>query len=289
MTNLPSTKTNKLTLMEMINARKEELQKLMPKGVTVDHFTRILANAVLKDKNLNSADPTNVFLEVSKAAQDGLMLDGREAALVAYGNKVTYLPMVLGIRKRALQSGKITSLFANVVYENEVKEGRFKYLPTSDNPVHHEPLLIGDLGDVVAAYSIAKLSDGTTSVEVMRISEVDGIRKRSRSGNGGPWATDYVEMAKKTVFRRHSKSLPLGSDFQGVFERVDELYDFDKPVDNDAPARQPKKSVADKLKIAASEVIDVETGEVTEAPVIDYDDEPFPGDTPMPPQEGDIF
>ncbi len=86
MTNLPSTKTNKLTLMEMINARKEELQKLMPKGVTVDHFTRILANAVLKDKNLNSADLTNVFLEVSKAAQDGLMLDGREAALVAYGN-----------------------------------------------------------------------------------------------------------------------------------------------------------------------------------------------------------
>lgn len=239
MTNLPAktsgnqvSTAKRLTLMDMINARRDEISKILPKGVTIDAFTRVLANAVLKDPNIEKLDPRVVFLEVSKAAQDGLVLDGREAALVTYGGRATYIPMALGIRKRALQSGQIKSLTSNVVYEKEIEQGRFKYLPASDEPIYHEPILIGELGPIAAVYSLAKLSDGTFSADVMRVAEVDGIRKRSRSNGGGPWATDYAEMAKKTVFRRHSKSLPLGSEFRDVFERIDALYDFNAPNNN---------------------------------------------------------
>ena len=269
MSNLP-TNNKRMSLMDMINARSDEIAKVMPQGVTVSSFTRVLANAVLKDPNIERLDPRLVFLEVSKAAQDGLMLDGREAALLAFGGKVTYIPMILGIKKRALQSGLIKSLFSNVVYEKEVEEGRFKYLPVSDNPIHHEPLLSGDLGNIVAAYSIAILKDGTPSVELMRKQEIDDIRKRGRS-RGGPWETDFIEMAKKTVVRRHSKSLPLGDSFRDVFERVDSLYDLNKPTVN----------VMDRLTSPEPEIPKLE---------VEVDiEEDFAGLDIPPPTEEDIF
>ncbi len=53
--------------------------------------------------------------------------------------------------------------------------------------------------------------------------EVEAIRKRSRSGSSGPWVTDWNEMAKKTVFRRHSKWLPLSPDLRDAIEKDEDV------------------------------------------------------------------
>jgi hypothetical protein len=48
--------------------------------------------------------------------------------------------------------------------------------------------------------------------------EIDGIRKRSKSPDRGPWQTDYNEMAKKTVVHRASKLWPLDAKFKEAIE-----------------------------------------------------------------------
>jgi recombination protein RecT len=58
----------------------------------------------------------------------------------------------------------------------------------------------------------------------MSVEDVNAIRARSRSGNSGPWQTDFAEMAKKTVVRRHSKRLPLSTDIDGMIKEDDELF-----------------------------------------------------------------
>jgi recombination protein RecT len=58
--------------------------------------------------------------------------------------------------------------------------------------------------------------------EVMTRDEIDSIRKRSKSGSSGPWVTDFAEMAKKTVFRRASKWIPLSSEIRDAYERDDD-------------------------------------------------------------------
>jgi recombination protein RecT len=126
-----------------------------------------------------------------------------------------------GLVALARRSGEIADIHADVVCRND----RFRYSFGTNGTLEHEPNL-DDRGPVRAAYSFAKLKDGSSSYEVMSIQEIEAIRNRSKAGKSGPWVTDWNEMAKKTVFRRHSKWLPVSSEFQEAIDK-----DFDVPVD----------------------------------------------------------
>jgi recombination protein RecT len=83
----------------------------------------------------------------------------------------------------------------------------------------------------------------------MGLDEINAIRKRSRSGNSGPWVTDFAEMSKKTVVRRHSKRLPMSTDLDGVLREDDDLF-MPPPVEQQAapePAPTKRPSRLDKV------------------------------------------
>jgi hypothetical protein len=65
---------------------------------------------------------------------------------------------------------------------------------------------------------------------VMTKTEVDGIRGRSKSGQRGPWVTDYEEMGKKTVIRKLCKYLPLSIELDTAVE-LDNRAAVDIPQD----------------------------------------------------------
>ena len=64
----------------------------------------------------------------------------------------------------------------------------------------------------------------------MTVEDVNKIKTRSKAGNSGPWVTDYDEMAKKTVFKRLSKWLPLSPEEAQVIQKIDDQeFNFDMP------------------------------------------------------------
>ena len=85
-----------------------ELKAALPAHVTVEKFSRVAMTAVQNDPNLLQADRRSLFGAVVRLAQDGLLPDGREAALVIFntkqGNdwvkKVQALPMIAGVLKK---------------------------------------------------------------------------------------------------------------------------------------------------------------------------------------------
>ena len=114
-------------------------ESLQGTGITVQRFLATAKTAVQthtdKDR-LASADRNSLYLSIKKAAGDGLMPDGREAALVVYGSQVQYQPMVQGLVKLARNSGEIESINSEVVYENDEFElyhdfdgVKFKHVP----------------------------------------------------------------------------------------------------------------------------------------------------------------
>lgn len=188
-------------------------------------------NAVLTAVNLNpdllDADRQSFYTASMRAAQDGLLPDGREGAMVVFNTKVKrggedrwvkmvqWLPMVYGVLKKLRSSGELASIVAHEVYEKDT----FDYVLGDDERIEHKPLMSGDRGQVIAAYMIAKLKDGSIQREVMLRADIDRARAFSRSKDGPAWTNWFGEMARKSVIHRGSKYLPMSPDIAEFMTR----------------------------------------------------------------------
>jgi recombination protein RecT len=195
---------------------------VLPAHIPVERFGRVVLTAVQTSPELLNVDRRSLWNACMKAAQDGLLPDGRLAALVVFKDKkrgpvAQYMPMIAGIRQKVRNSGEVSTFDAYVVHEKDL----FDYELGDDPHIVHRPVR-GDRGKIIAAYSIALLKDGSRSREVMWIDEIEDVRKSSRYPDGGPWVNWYGEMCKKTVARRHAKVLPMSSDIDDLLRRDDE-------------------------------------------------------------------
>lgn len=256
--------TERKTVRNQIVAMAPEFKKALPGHIPVEKFVRTVQTALQMNPQVaRAASGTQGGLEsllgaCTKAATDGLIIDGREAALVTfrqkisgrnepdrYEDRVQYIPMVAGLMKKARNSGEIASIAAHVVYQND----KFTYVLGDDERVEHEPRLDGERGLPIAVYAIVRLKDGSVQREVMDRAAVMSIAGQSKNRDQYDPAKgkNYGEWWRKTVIRRISKYLPSSSDrddFMQAVERIDDDFDFDPNVDVDvpaAPAQQPKK------------------------------------------------
>lgn len=258
-TRQPRTPVEALKLQ--VENKGEDFSKALGRsGIPLDKFRSTITTAALTNPKLLDCDRRSLLASAMKLAQDGLLPDGREAALVPFKNRqqingswqdvwlVQPMRMVYGLRKLIVQSGLVVSLEVGVVYRAELEGGNFIYEIGMEPPIRHRPKLdmtdeqIAD-DEIVAAYSIARIKSDTGgepywSVEVMRRAEINKVRQVSQTGavgktdrNGkpippkGPWVDWFAEMAKKTVMRRHSKVLPMSSDImESVLRDDDEGY-----------------------------------------------------------------
>ena len=221
-----------------IEAMGDKFKAALPPHIDAAKFTRVALTAVQNTPALLNCDRQSLYNATIKAAQDGLLPDGREGAIVQFGNRAQWMPMVAGIQKKVRNSGEISTWSVNAVYEND----EFDYQLGDEEKIHHKPTL-RNRGELIAVYSIVVMKDGEKSREVMSVDDVNAIRKRSRSPDKGPWATDFDEMAKKTVIRRHAKRLPMSTDLDGLVTRDD---DFEPEAP--APKAEEVKPKSDGVK-----------------------------------------
>jgi len=238
-------------LRTQLEQRAEEFRMVLPSHITQEKFQRTVLTAAQSNPDLLKCDRRSFLTSCMKAAQDGLLPDGREAAIVPFNTRMKvagqwqwvklaqYMPMVFGLRKKILQSDEVTDIYSAVVYKQEIEAGRFVYEEGSERTLRHKPILDFDFrpsdADIALVYSVATFANGFKSFEVMRRYEIDEVRETSQSGAEfdakgeprdakGPWVDWYAEMAKKTCIRRHSKSLPQSSDIIADVEAEDMAF-----------------------------------------------------------------
>lgn len=214
---------------------QSQFRMALPKFFTPERFVRIALTQLTKTPKLALCTQESVMACLLSCAELGIEPDGRKAHLIPYGTTCTLIVDYKGLVALARRSGEIADIHADIVCRND----KFEYSFGTTGTLDHRPNL-EDRGEVIAAYSFAKLKDGSCSYEVMSAKEIEAIRKRSKAGNAGPWVTDWAEMAKKTVFRRHSKWLPVSSEFQ---EAMDKDYDAPPPIDFTPAPEKPKKEI----------------------------------------------
>jgi recombination protein RecT len=198
----------------------EQLGLALPETVSPRRFARIAVTAIQQNPDLARCERDTIAQALLRCAADGLLPDGREAALVKYGDKAAYIPMIGGFRKIAADHG--WTLRTRVVHENDT----FDY--TEEPPtLVHTPTRPGlERGPLVACYAIATHADGRRLQRILHAVDVDKRKASARSKN--VWEQWPEQMWEKTAGRDLFGELPLG-DLDG--DRVQRIIAADAAFD----------------------------------------------------------
>jgi len=222
-------------LRHELDGMEAQFKAALPAHIPVERFSRVVMTAIQNNPDLMAADRRSLWNSAMRAAQDGLLPDGRDGAMVIFNTKekrdgkdvwvkkAQWMPMVFGIMKKARNSGQISAIGAGVVYEGDSFRN---WIDDSGEHLHYEPCDNPNVELVRRVFAYAKLKDNSLVVETLTPAEIERIRAVSRTKDNGPWVQWWSEMAKKSAIRRLSKRLPMSSDLDDLIRRDDDLYDF---------------------------------------------------------------
>lgn len=206
-------------LKSLINsdAMREQFSRALPKHLSPERFARVAITALTRTPKLAECTQASMMKCLLDLSAMGLEPDGRRAHLIPYGTEATLIVDYKGLVELIRRSGDVVSIRAETVCEKDSFDWK-------NGEVTHSVNWREDRGEVQAVYAEAVMKSGEKQTAVMTTKEVEAIRARSRSGNNGPWKTDWAEMAKKTAVRRLSKMLPLSSEIIRHIERDDDQF-----------------------------------------------------------------
>jgi recombination protein RecT len=248
---------NVQTLRAQLEKRMDSFAEALPSHITPAQFKAVLIRAGMSDPGLLIADRVSFFEAALAAAIDGLMPDKKEGAMVVYNTKikengkdiwikkVQWLPMIRGIFTKVYNTGLVKSATVGIVYGGD----QFRSW-TDDDGEHlfHEEADEQDRKLVRRFYAQVVMKDGGVFVETMRPEDVEKVKGASKTANNGPWVDWYEEMAKKTVFKRLAKRLPISRELETVLSRDNFLYDLAAQARDITPAAGSRpRGIANRL------------------------------------------
>jgi len=214
----------------------------LPPQIPSAKFIRVAQTAIRQNPTLAGLDRQSLYAAFHKCAADGLLPDGREAAIVPFGQTATYLPMIQGICKKARNSGEIKTINAQVVYKNDSYE---HWIDESGEHFKHVPAR-GDRGEASLVYAFCQTKDEGVFFEELSMEDISAIEKMSRQ-KGGPWAGPFrTEMMRKSAIRRLLKyRVPSSTDIDDIIRENDE------PLPAPEPSK-PAETTSSRLRDAVT-------------------------------------
>ena len=207
-----------------------------------------------------SASISNALL---KMVVQGLNPAKHQCSFIAYGNKLTFQRQYQGSIVLAKRMSDVVDVKANAIY----KDDKFVFEVNADTGVkkvleHKQTLDSIDADNVVGAYAILTLKDGTIEHEIMNMKQIRKSWEMGATKGNSPAHKNFAdEMACKTVINRACKLKIEASDDSDLLKEdiVDTM---------DATADQVRETVKNKAN-KRSMSLDTEDAEIlseTKAP-----------------------
>lgn len=262
------------TMQQYVQQMQGEIAKALPSVMTPERFTRITLSALSANPQLAQTTQNSFLGAMMTAAQLGMEPNTPlgQAYLIPFRNKgILECQFQLGYKgliDLAYRSGEVTTIQAQVVYEND----EFEYALGLEPQLKHIPAM-SNRGEPISFYAVFKTKDGGFGFEVMSVEDVKlHAQKYSKSFNSAysPWKTNFEEMAKKTVLKKVLKYAPMKTDFarglsadetikHGVSDDMFSVPDETDYIDVDNVAAEAENN---ETEIAEQLPFDSETGEV---------------------------
>ena len=261
------------SIKDLVVQMESQIAKALPSVLTPERFTRMVLTAMSNNPQLQQCTPNSFLGAMMQAAQLGVEPNTPlgQAYLIPYRNhgtlEVQFQLGYKGLIDLAYRSGEITDISAHEVYENDT----FEYELGLEPKLKHIPAL-QDRGNVILYYAVYHTKNGGYGFEVM---SVDDIRQHKNkfskaAGKGfSPWATNFDEMAKKTVIKKLLKYAPIKTEFVRAVAQDETIKTnlsanmADEPdvMTIDVEETAPEPDVPNN--------VDLETGEIKEETTLD--------------------
>jgi recombination protein RecT len=203
-------------LQHLVESARSKFAEVAPKWFSVERVVRLALAARSRNQALAECTADSFLLFLMRCAETGLEPIGAGGCwAVPYRNsktglrEVQFIPDWRGLIQLGKKTEQIKHAYGEIVCQND----RISYQKGDDPRLTHEPALTGR-GEMIGAYCVVVLPDNSKHIEYMDKGELDGIRKRSKAANDGPWVTDYEQMAIKTVVKRALKPFASSPEMQ---------------------------------------------------------------------------
>lgn len=206
-------------------------------------FTREInfaIQALKKNQYMQGCDANSVLDAVLNVSQTGLSLNPvlNYAYLVPHKGKCVLYPGYQGLVKLATDTGSVTSIEVNLIYEGD----EVVLDLASDKKIEkHIPYLLkgNPKGKIRGGYSLANLPDGSKHVEIMSLQDIHDVREYSESykndvkkgTKNSPWIHSESEMCRKSILKRHFKYIPKSDKNEKLIKAIElDNKDYDFPI-----------------------------------------------------------
>jgi recombination protein RecT len=231
-----------------IEERMPQIAQMLPEGVDPERYKALVLRTLIANPDLLQAEPTSVLTAISQAAQEGIEPTGAAGGgyLVCFRTdgvvKAQLIRDYRGIMRAIIEAGGATRMDTNAVRPGD----EFRVQLGSDPRIDHVPSLDAMDEEPTHYYAVAWLPDGGVKFEVMTKAQIDHVKSKSRAQNG-PWSTDYVQMARKTVIKRLANYLPIRAGARRPWADEDAVEYGPITVE---PMASPSKSAERRAAIA---------------------------------------
>jgi recombination protein RecT len=241
-------------------------------GITAERLARTALTEVRRNPKLQQCSRNSLLAAVMDCAAYGLEPGPMGLAwIIPYGREAQFQLGYKGLLALLWRSEQIASVASEVVYEHD----DFDWNEGSDAFVKFRRKLDGARGEPVAVFAAITTKSGGNIVRVMSVSDVQAHRDRfSKAGKQSPWATDFDEMACKTLLKRVAKRAPVSTEVQQAIA-LDDQSDFGAPATIDVTPGEEKPSRSDAVKDAVKARATETAGpQAEEPPVTDWKGDP---------------
>lgn len=224
-------KANKSKLVNQVMTRIQEFQQeggmKLPPNYSAYNAVRGAELALMETKDktgknaLESCSPSSVATALLKMVVLGLNPLKNQVAFIPYGGKLELSIQYQGKLAIAKRHG-VKSVRSNIIYKGD----EFNYnIDTSGKMTvqQHKQSLANVGSEIIGAYAIVEMEDGTTEMEVMTMAQIEQSWKQGATNGNSPAHKNFKDqMCKKTVINRALKLIISGSDDANLFEETED-------------------------------------------------------------------
>lgn len=237
MTKALTTNQQAVELRDFLGGKKikNQLQMALPKWLSPDRLLRVVFTAALRNPKILECTKESILQSVMMCAQLGLEPIMGRAHLIPYRNskkidgrwvkvmECQMQPGYQGLIDLARRSGVISDVYGSVVYDTDTFDIEYG----TDRRIIHKPDFINEPGEIIGAYVVWELKDGTKHPEFMPLRDIYKRRAKSQSyqwaETGDPkkgggkrdsvWHQWPEDQMVKTVIKHSSKMVPASIEF----------------------------------------------------------------------------